>query len=178
MTLIRGDWRERELDERLRKQFEERGFYLLNDGSVRHAPLPAGFNNTERTEKYLEELQAEYRYVAYKSMEASTGIGSQNERTVGNIFIKIGSLSREPYPIVDLTAWYGGRMYKYVAECYHFNSRMMHARDVNDVADAVKILFEYVKDVIITWQRSVRSLILENRWPEEEYISDVKFMEE
>ena len=33
-------WIERELDERLRKQFEERGFYLLNDGPVRHAPLP------------------------------------------------------------------------------------------------------------------------------------------
>ena len=64
MAWIR-DWRERELDERLRKQFEERGFYLLNDGPVRHAPLPAGFNNTERTEQYLEELQAEYRYVAF-----------------------------------------------------------------------------------------------------------------
>ena len=176
MALIRGDWRERELDERLRKQFEERGFYLLNDGPVRHAPLPTGFNNTERTEEYLEELQAEYRHVAYKSMEASTGIGSRNERVVGNIFIKVGSLSREPYPIVELTAWYGGRMYKYMTECHHFNGRMMHARDKGDVADAVKILFEYVKDCITTWQRSVRTLILENRWPEEEYISDVKFM--
>ena len=29
MELIKGDWRERELDERLRKEFEERGFYLL-----------------------------------------------------------------------------------------------------------------------------------------------------
>ena len=169
MALIRGDWRERELDERLRKQFNERDFYLLNDGPVRHAPLPAGFSNTERTEKYLEELQAEYRYVAYKSMEASTGIGNRNERVVGNIFIKIGSLSREPYPIVELTAWYNGRMYKYIAECYHFNDRMMHVSNVNDVADAVSILFEYVKDVITTWQRSVRTLILENRWPEEEY---------
>jgi hypothetical protein len=178
MALIRGDWRNREFDERLRKQFEERGFYLLNDGHVRHAPLPAGFNNTERTEKYLEELQAEYRYVAYKSMEASTGIGSRNERVVGNIFIKVGSLSREPYPIVELTAWYGGRMYKYVAECHHFNDRMMNARDVNDVADAVKILFDYANDVINTWQRSVRTLILENRWPEGDYISDVKFMED
>lgn len=174
MALIRRDWRERELDERLRKQFDERGFYLLNDGPVVHAPLPAGFNNTDRTEEYLEELQDEYRYVAYKNMEASTGIGSRNERVVGNIFIKVGSLSREPYPIVELTAWYGGRMYKYMAECCHFN---MYFRDVNDVADAVKILFEYVKDVITTWQRSVRALILENRWPEEEYISDVKFME-
>lgn len=27
-----------------------------------------------------------------------------------------------------------------------------------------------------TWQRSVRTLILENRWPEEEYISDIDFM--
>lgn len=139
---------------------------------MRHAPLPAGFNNTERTEEYLEELQVEYRYVAYKSMEASTGIGSRNERVVGNIFIKVGSLSREPYPIVDLTAWYGGRMYKYMVECYHFNSRMMHVRDTNDVGDAVKILFEYVKDGITTWQRSVRTLILENHWPEEEYISE------
>jgi len=178
MALIRGDWRERELDERLRKQFNERGFYLLNDGPVRHAPLPAGFNNTERIEEYLEELQAEYRYVAYKSMEASTGIGSRNERVVGNIFIKVGSLSRGPYPIVELTAWYGGRMYKYMAECHYFNDRMMHTRDVNNIADAVKILFEYVKDVITTWQRSVCTLILENRWPEEEYISDVKFMED
>ena len=40
MALIRGDWRERELGERLRKQFEERGFYLLNDGPVRHEPRP------------------------------------------------------------------------------------------------------------------------------------------
>lgn len=164
MALIKGDWRERD-------------FYLLDDAPVRHAPLPAGFNNTEKTERYLEELQAEYRYVAYKSMEASTGIGSRNERVVGNIFIKVGSLSREPYPIVELTAWYGGRMYKYMAECSHFYDRMMHVRDTNDIGDAVKILFEYVKDCITTWQRSVRMLILENRWPEEEYISDVKFME-
>lgn len=126
MALIKGDWR-------------ERGFYLLDDAPVRHAPLPAGFNNTEKTERYLEELQDEYRLVAYKSMETSTGIGSQNERTVGNIFIKIGSLSREPYPIVELTAWYRERMYKYVAECHHFNSRMMYIQDVNDIADAVKI---------------------------------------
>ena len=170
------NWIERELDERLRKEFEERGFYLLNDAPVRHAPLPAGFNNTEKTEQYLEELQDEYRYVAYKSMEASTGIGSRNDRTVGNIFIKIGSLSREPYPIVELTAWYQERMYKYVAECHHFNSRMMYVHNVNDIADAVKILFEYVKDVVITWQKSVQTLILENRWPEEEYISDIDFM--
>lgn len=175
--LVKRDWRERELDERLRNEFEKRGFFLLVDVPVRHAPLPAGFNNTEKTEQYLKELQDEYSYVAYKSMEASTGIGNVNERVVGNVFIKIGSLSREPYPIVELTAWYDEHMYKYVVECHYFNSRMMYVHDVNDIADAVKILFEYVKDVIITWQKSVQTLILENRWPEEEYISNLDFMQ-
>lgn len=169
-------WIERELDERLRKEFDERGFYMLNDAPVRHAPIPAGFSNTEKTEQYLEELQEEYRFVAYKSVEASTGIGSRNERVVGNIFVRIGSQRREPYTVVELTAFYKERVYKYVANCHHFSSRMMCVRNTGDIADAVKILFEYVKDVINTWQRSVRTLILENRWPEEDYICDESFM--
>lgn len=169
-------WIERELDERLKNGFRERGFYLLNEGPARHAPIPAGFRNVERAEKYLEELQEEYRFVAYKNLEASTGIGSENERVTGNLFIRLGSCSREPYPMVELTAFYRERMYKYVAECHHFSHRMACVHDTNDVADAVKILFEYVRDVIDTWQRSVRTLILENRWPEEDYISGVDAM--
>lgn len=49
---------------------------------------------------------------------------------------------------------------------------------VATIADGAMIYFVVTALVIATWQRSVRTLILENRWPEEEYISDVKFMED
>lgn len=169
-------WIERELDELLREEFRKRGFYLLGNGLTKYAPMPNGFKSREKATEFLEIEEDEYRYVAYKNMAVLTGYGENNEQVTGCIFIKIGSLRREPYPIVELTAFYQNRMYKYVADSHGFNRRMEFVRKSEDIKDAVKILFDDVDYTVNTWQKSVRTLIVENRWPEEEYISNVDFL--
>ena len=123
-------WQERELSERLRNEFEKRGFYQLGYAPTEFAPTPYGFRSRENCTKFLSILKEEYEYIAFKNMAVKTG--TADEQTVSAcMFVKLGSLSREPCPVAE-----------------------------------------------DTWWRSVRTLIVEGRWPEKEFISGVRFMDD
>ena len=170
-------WKERELSERLRNEFEKRGFYQLDHAPTEFAPIPYGFRSRENCTKFLSILEEEYKYIAFKNMAVKTG--TVDEQTVSaNMFVKLGSLSRELCPMAEITAFYQGRMYKYVNMCYHFNHWMQAARSGGDIQEAVDRLMQETEDLVDTWWRSVRTLIVEGRWPEEEFISDVRFMDD
>lgn len=138
--------------------------------------MPNGFKNREKCTEYLSIMEDEYKYVAFKNMSATTGI-IQEQTVIANMFIKLGSLRREPYPMIELTAFYQGRMYRYVSQCYHFNREMEFARSPEDVQQAIERLMMEATEVVNLWWRSVRTLIVENRWPEEEYITDVNYLQ-
>ena len=96
-------WQERELSERLRNEFEKRGFYQLGYMPTEFAPMPYGFRSRENCTKFLSILEEEYKYIAFKNMAVKTG--TADEQTVSaNMFVKLGSLRREPYPVAEITA--------------------------------------------------------------------------
>ena len=55
---------------------------------------------------------------------------------------------------------------------------MQDARSGDDIQEAVDWLMRETERLVDTWGRSVRTLIVEGRWPEEEFISDVRFMDD
>ncbi len=165
-------WQERELSERLRNEFEKRGFYQLGHAPTEFVPMPYGFRSREDCTKFLSILEEEYKYIAFKNMAVKTG--TADEQTVSaNMFVMLGSFRREPCHVAEITAFYQGRMYKYVNTFYHFNYWMQ-----DDIQKAVYWLMQETERLVDTWWRSVRTLIVEGRWPEEEFISDVRFMED
>ena len=170
-------WQERELSERLRNELEKRGFYQLGHAPTEFAPIPYGFRSRENCTKFLSILEEEYKYIAFKNMAVKTGTADE-QTVIANMFVKLGSLRREPYPVAEITAFYQGKMYKYVNMCYHFNHWMQAARSGDDIQKAIDVLMEETERLVDTWWRSVRTLIVEGRWPEEEFISDVRFMDD
>ena len=173
-------WQERELDERLRDEFKKRGFYQLGSSPIVFAPMPFGFKNRDNCTRFLKLTQADYKYVAYKNILVTTGFeGIEGVSEVGaNVFIKLGSVTKEICPVIELTAFYHGRMYKYMNNCEPFIHEMYYADRRDDIQKAIDVLMEYAQMAIDTWWRSVRTLIVENRWPEEEYITDIKFLKD
>jgi len=169
-------WQQRELNERLPEEFKKRGFYMLGFAPPEFAPMPYGFKNRDKCTEYLSIMEDEYKYVAFKNMAVKTGTIEEQE-VIGNMFVKLGSLRREPYPMIELTAFYQGRMYRYVNQCYHFSREMEFARSCEDVQQAIERLMMEATEVVDLWWRSVRTLIVENRWPEEEYITDVNYLQ-
>ena len=170
-------WQERELDERLPNEFEKRGFYQLGNAPSAFAPMPYGFRSRENCTKFLSIIKEEYDYVAFKNMAVKTGTADE-QTVIANMFVKLGSLSREPCPVAEITAFYQGRMYKYVNKCYHFIRWMQDVRSGDDIQEAVDGLMRETERLVDTWWRSVRTLIVEGRWPEEEFVSDVRFMDD
>lgn len=170
-------WQERELSERLRNEFGKRGFYQLGHEPTEFAPIPYGFRSRENCTKFLSILEEEYRYIAFKNMAVKTGTADE-QTVIANMFVKFGSLSRESYPVAEITAFYQGRMYKYVSMFYYFNHWMQDARSGDEIQEAVDRLMRETERLVDTWWRSVRTLIVEGRWPEEEFISDVRFMDD
>ena len=173
------DWKEYETEKLLRDEFRNRNFYLLGE-APEFSPLPVGFKNRENAVKFLRMLSAEYKYVAYKNITYKnityiTGYGEQNELVRACIFIKIGSCRCEPIPIVELSAFYHGRMYQYVAKCFSFFRFIMDTSNKNDIKGAIEYLFKDAEYAIQILHKSIITLIIENRWPEEQYTSNVNW---
>ena len=172
------DWRKRGLAELLREEFERRGFYLVGSEPVEWAPMLCVFKTHRASVRFLELESEDYKYVAYKNLSAAVGTDAQDVITAC-LFIKIGSNKRaEVNPMTELMAFYRGRLYKYVSLCQSFFFRMGYVRSTGELKETMKEIWNYAELAVETWQRSIRTLIMENRWPEEEYISDIKFLED
>jgi len=166
-----------ELDKLLREEFEKRGFYLVGSGPIELAPMPAIFKNHAAAEKFLKLESQDYEYVAYKNINAVVGTDNQNI-IKACLFIKIGSRKREINPIADLAMFYQERLYKCTCECRNFFFEIGYVRSSEELKDATKEIWQCAEQVVYHWQHVVRTLVMENRWPEEEFISDVKFLED
>jgi hypothetical protein len=174
------DWRKRELDKLLREEFEKRGFYLVGSGPVEWAPMINYFKSHAAVEKYLKLEAMDYKYVAYKNLGATVGFDGNTKQDVitACLFVKIGSCKREINPIADLAMFYRGRLYKCTCECRHFFFEIGYVRSSDELKDMTKEIWECTERVVFQWQHTVRTLIIENRWPEGNYISDIKFLED
>lgn len=160
-------WQERELDTLLRDELKMRNFYLLGTDPVEFAPIPNGFQNREMVTEFLNEQKDNYRYFAYKNMMLYTGYQNHDKQLCATIYLKLGSCSRELCPVVNLEIFYENKSYKYSAECYRFNRVMQNADDKLDVALAISELTGILENTADLLLRTVRSLILENRLPQE-----------
>ena len=162
------------IEELLRDELEKRGFYFTGTEPLIFAPMINGFKCRESSAEYLSRMLRDYLYVAYKNLDAAVGFENRGKHEfTACLFIPIGS----QYGVnlaVELTVFYQGRMYKYACKCSRFFFEMFRAHSTPEM----KEIWIYAERAVDTWQRSIRTLIIENRWPEEEYISDIKFLEE
>lgn len=176
------DWRKRDFEKLLREEFDKRGFYFVSDGiGIMSAPMINGFKTFTAVKRYLHLESEDYKYVAYKNLSVTVDDTWHTKRHnfAACLFIKIGSnKSAEVNPMTELMVFYQGRMYKYVNMCRSFFFRMGYVRSSEELKDAMKEIWQFTEIAVETWQRSVRTLIMENRWPEENYISDIKFLED
>lgn len=162
-------WIERELYQKLHDEFRERGFYDLSTAPVELADMPNGFKNREEATKYLEELAANYNAVGFKNMLFYAG--KDCDRIVAVVEILVGSVTRELVPVINVNAWYKDRrLYSYKQLCERFVTAMHHGY----VDGAIEFLFEDVRNVVCAFQRDVTTWIVSGRWPEENFIKDIK----
>lgn len=174
------DWRERELTELLRDEFKKRGFYLVGSTPLEWAPMINGFKTHTAIERYLNLESEDYEYIAYKNLTATAGFAGMGKQEVPScLFIKVGARrSAELNPMVELVTFYQGRMYKYVAVCRRFFFRIGEVRSSEELKDVTSEIWAQASVAVFKWQANIRTLIIENRWPEEEYISNLKFLED
>ena len=160
-------WKDREFDTLLRDELKMRNFYLLGTDPVELAPIPNGFQHREIVTEFLNEQKDKYRYFAYKNMTLYTGYQNHDKQLCATIYLKLGSCSRELCPVVNLEILYEDNFYKWSAECYRFNRVMQSADDKLDVALAISELTGILENTADLLLCTVRSLILENRLPQE-----------
>ena len=174
------DWRRKEFDKLLREEFERRGFYLVNSEPIEWAPMINGFKKRRSMEKYLTLESEDYEYVAYKNLSMNMGNEERGIQDIAScLFIKVGPRRKaEVNPMVELVTFYQGRMYKHVGICRGFFFRIGYVNSSEELKEVTNEIWEYAALVVNNWQHTVRTLIVENRWPEEEYISDLKFLED
>lgn len=174
------DWRKKELDKLLREEFDKRGFYLVNSEPIEWAPRINGFKKHSSMVKYLMLESNDYEYVAYKNMSVTVGNeGSGMQEIASCLFIKVGARRKaEVNPMVELVTFYQGRMYKHVGICRSFFFRIGYVRSTEELKDVTNEIWESAALIVNNWLLNIRTLIVENRWPEEEYISDLKFLED
>ena len=162
-------WIERELNRKLHDEFRKRGFYDLSTAPVELADMPNGFKNREEATKYLEELAANYNAVGFKNMIFYAG--KDCDRIVAVVEILVGSVTREVVPVINVYAWYKDRrLYGYKISSERFVSAMHHGW----VDGAIEYLFEDTRDAVCAFQRDVTTWIVSGRWPEENFIKDIK----
>lgn len=162
-------WIKRELYQKLHDEFRKRGFYDLSTAAVELADMPNGFKNREDATKYLEELATKYKAVGFKNMIFY--VGKDADRIVAVVEILIGSVTREIVPVINVNAWYKDRrLYNYKQLSERFVSAMHHGW----VDGAIEYLFEDTRDTVCAFQRDVTTWIVSGRWPEENFIKDIK----
>ena len=174
------DWRKKKLDQLLRDEFKQRGFYLVNSAPIECAPMINGIKSHEAVEKYLKLEAADYKYVAYKNLSATVGFDGNTKQEVitACLFVKIGSASQEVNPVADLAMFYHGKLYKCTCQCRRIFFEIGYVNSLEELKDVTKEIWECTERVVSQWQHTVRTLIVENRWSEEDYILDLKFLEE
>lgn len=173
------DWRKRRLDELLHEEFKQRGFYLVGSTPLEWAPMIGGFKTHAAMEKFLSLESVDYKYVAYKNLAVTVGLEPGNKHEVtACLFVKMGSVTRMERAFTELVTFYRGRMYKHASICNSFFFLVDNAGTTEDLKAALREEWRYVEVAVDRWQDGIRTLIMENRWPEEEYIGDLKFLEE
>ena len=174
------DWKKKEFDQLLCDEFKQRGFYLVNSEPIEWAPMINGFKKRRSMEKFLMLESEDYEYVAYKNLSMAVGNENRGVQEISScLFIKVGPRHKaEVNPMVELVTFYQGRMYKHVGVCRSLFFRMGYFCSSEELKEVTNEIWEYAALVVNNWELNIRTLIVENRWPEEKYISDLKFLED
>ena len=157
--------------ESLREKMNERGFYVCGTEPLEFAPMPNGFTSKGNANKFLGLQMNDYHFVAFKNF--SLQVGLHEEVVKAFMMVMLGSFTKEPHPLIEITTFYKGRMYKHA----HYVTHFYRALQYENWDSAIEKIFCGMDDTIDSWYRIVRTLIMEGRWPEQEFVSDVKFLE-
>lgn len=154
--------------ESLAEKMQQQGYVVCYGSPVADVKqIPNGIGDYIQGIRYLRKLQNGYLFVAYKNFELTGGL--TDERIAVCLMLMMGSITLSPLPLIEATVFYRGRLYKIVAEAHHFPD-VVHYSGWDR---AIDVLQNTTGDVLDRLYDIVRRIILEGRWPEGEFFSEV-----
>lgn len=169
------NWVDNKLIEMLRCEFEKRHFVQVGQYDSSLLPTPKGFKDEKDAQRYLDMIKEDYVFAAYKCMSIKLGLVLSPIEV--NIFILGPSRHTDPFPSIEITAFYQGRMYKWTNTCQSFVSCMAGTRNDESIKEAIRLLMVEADHSIDRFFEDVKTYVLEGRWPEDHFVSNLSELE-
>lgn len=154
--------------ESLAEKMQHQGYVVCYGSPVADVKqIPNGIGDYIQGIRYLRKLQDDYLFVAYKNFELTVGLA--DERITVCLMLMMGSVTLSPTPLIEATVFYRVMHYKIVAEARHFPDSVLYS----GWDRAIDVLQNTTGGVLDRLYDIVRRIILEGRWPEGEFFSEV-----